>query len=377
MRVRPILLNFVCFLILAAPPALAQQGMIIGTAVDETKAALPGVAITATDQDTGRVMSAVTDDRGEYRIVNVLPGKYTIQAELAGFTTISLKDIEILVGQNARIPLSLKLATVNETLTVLAESPLVDTASSQVSGNVDRRQMEELPLQGRNWMELSKMIKGITANDVGNTPGVSRDDDFQLNLDGQQITQKIAGSGFGQPKFSRESIAEFQIVTNMFDITQGRSAGIQVQADLALGNQQDVGQRSTATSATTSSTPRMPSPIACCRTRTSRWAAPSAARSARTARTTSCRTNTSANRPRSSRHRRLCPARASRFPIRTASRASSRASITNWRRTTASRCAVRDGTGKIPSCLPPAATRRMPRSRPRTRPTSAGSGRKY
>ena len=136
----------------------------------------------------------------------------------------------MLVGQNARIPLSLRLATVNETLTVIAESPLVDTASSQVSGNVDRRQMEELPLQGRNWMELSKLVKGITANDVGNTPGVSRDDDFQLNLDGQQITQKIAGSGFGQPKFSRESIAEFQIVTNMFDITQGRSAGIQVQA---------------------------------------------------------------------------------------------------------------------------------------------------
>ena len=53
---------------------------------------------------------------------------------------------------------------------------------------------------------------------------------FQLNLDGQQITQKIAGSGFGQPKFSRESIAEFQIVTTMFDITQGRSAGIEVQA---------------------------------------------------------------------------------------------------------------------------------------------------
>src|SRR5260370_30280694 len=90
--------------------------------------------------------------------------------------------------------------------------------------------MEELPLQGRNWMELSKLVKGITANDVGNTPGVSRDDDFQLNLDGQQITQKIAGSGFGQPKFSRESIAEFQIVTTMFDITQGRSAGIEVQA---------------------------------------------------------------------------------------------------------------------------------------------------
>src|ERR1041385_5789187 len=141
-----------------------------------------------------------------------------------------MPKVELLVGQNASVPITMKLASVSEALTVTAESPLVDTSSSQVAGNVDRRQMEDLPLQGRNWMELSKLVKGITANDVGNTPGVSRDDDFQLNLDGQQITQKVAGSGFGQPKFSREAIAEFQIVTNMFDITQGRSAGIQVQA---------------------------------------------------------------------------------------------------------------------------------------------------
>ena len=57
-----------------------------------------------------------------------------------------------------------------------------------------------------------------------------RDAQFQLNLDGQEITQQVAGSGFGQPKFSREAIAEFQVVTNLFDITQGRSLGIQVQA---------------------------------------------------------------------------------------------------------------------------------------------------
>src|SRR3979411_946289 len=78
---------------------------------------------------------------------------------------------------------------------------------------------------------MSKMVKGITANDVNNNrPGVDTDDMFQLNLDGQQVTQKTAGSGFGQPKFSRESIAEFQIVTSMFDITQGRSAGMEIQA---------------------------------------------------------------------------------------------------------------------------------------------------
>jgi hypothetical protein len=217
-------------LLCAAASARAQNVSVVGTVTDETKSVLPGVAVTAVDLDNGRQFSAVSDVKGEYRLLNVPAGNYKLQAELSGFATVVLSRVELLVGQNATIPFSMKIAQVSETLTVLGESPLVDTSSSQVAGNVDRRQMEELPLQGRNWMELSKLVKGITANDVGNTPGVSRDDDFQLNLDGQQITQKVAGSGFGQPKFSREAIAEFQIVTNMFDITQGRSSGIQVQA---------------------------------------------------------------------------------------------------------------------------------------------------
>jgi hypothetical protein len=220
----------VAVLSLVASLAHAQQASIIGTVTDDTKAVLPGVAVTATDQAAGRQMTAVTNDRGEYRLLNVPAGKYTVQAELSGFTTVILRDVELLVGQNATMPVTMKVAQVSETLTVVGETPLVDTSSSQVAGNVNRQQMEEMPLMGRNWMELAKLVKGITANDVGNTPGVSRDDDFQLNLDGQQITQKVAGSGFGQPKFSRESIAEFQVVTNMFDITQGRSTGIEVQA---------------------------------------------------------------------------------------------------------------------------------------------------
>src|SRR5439155_3768598 len=122
-------------------------------------------------------------------------------------------------------------AQVSETVTVTGEAALVDIASSQIAGNVDRRQMEQLPLQGRNWMELSKLVKGVTANDIGNSIGTGALDDlWQLNLDGQQITQKVAGSGFSQPRFSREAIAEFQIVANMFDITQGRSAGMEIQA---------------------------------------------------------------------------------------------------------------------------------------------------
>ncbi len=216
---------------LVGSAAYAQQASIVGTAMDESKAVLPGVNVTATDQATGRQIVGVTNEKGEYRLQNIPPGKYAVQAELSGFATVMFKDVELLVGQNATIPFTLKLASVTETLTVIGETPLVDTTSSQVAGNVDRRQMEQLPLQGRNWMELSKLVKGVTANDVGNSIGTGAMDDlWQLNLDGQQITQKVAGSGFGQPKFSRESIAEFQIVTNMFDITQGRSAGMEIQA---------------------------------------------------------------------------------------------------------------------------------------------------
>src|SRR2546425_1095337 len=83
-----------------------------------------------------------------------------------------------------------------ETVTVTQQVPIVNTTSAQVTGNIDRRQMAELPLQGRNWQELALMVKGITANNITNTPGVA-DDQYQLNLDGQQITQRVASSGFG------------------------------------------------------------------------------------------------------------------------------------------------------------------------------------
>src|SRR5712692_6734767 len=212
-------------LLVLASTASAQEVLVIGAVTDESKAVIPGVTVTAVDLDTGRQFTGVSNDKGEYRLSNMQPGAYRFQADLSGFATVVIARVELLVGQHATIPFTMKLARLTETVTVTGESPLIDTHSSQVAGNVDRRQMEDLPLQGRNWLELAMIVKGITANDVNDRPGV-RDGQFQLNLDGQQITQQVAGSGFGQPKFSREAIAEFQIVTNLFDITQGRSIGI-------------------------------------------------------------------------------------------------------------------------------------------------------
>ena len=223
-------LMIVCALLLPVPTFAQQFATVQGTVVDESKGAMPGATVTATAISTGRQVVAVTDESGRYRFDSMPPGDYRLRIELPAFATAELPSIELLVGANATVPaVIMKLAGVQETITVSGQTPLVDVSSSQVSGNIDRRQMAELPLQGRNWQELSLMVKGVTANNVTNTPGAP-DDQFQLNLDGQQITQRVAGSGFGQPKVSREAIAVFQIVTTMFDITQGRSTGMQVQA---------------------------------------------------------------------------------------------------------------------------------------------------
>jgi hypothetical protein len=229
MGVRIVGYCLVALLWLGSGIAAAQDASILGAVTDETRATLPGVTITATSLANGRVFTAVSDERGEYRLRGIPAGRYKLQAELTGFSTVVVADVELLVGQNRTVPFNMAVASLNETVTVTGESPLVDISSTQVGGNVDRRQMEELPLQGRNWMELAMQVRGVIANAVDNTPGV-RDRQFQLNLDGQEITQQVAGGGFGQPRFSREAIAEFQVVTNLFDITQGRSLGMQVQA---------------------------------------------------------------------------------------------------------------------------------------------------
>jgi hypothetical protein len=220
-----------CALLLPATLAAAQQNATLqGSVVDESDAVVPGITVVAIDNGTGVETEAVADVEGRYRFSNLAPGRYLLRLALSGFATVEIKDVDLLVGQNVTVPrVVMKVAALGEALTVRAESPLVDTTSARVAGNIDRRQMAELPLQGRNWQELSLMVKGVTANNITNTPGAN-DGQFQLNLDGQQITQRVAGSGFGQPKVSREAIAEFQIVTNMFDITQGRSTGMQVQA---------------------------------------------------------------------------------------------------------------------------------------------------
>src|ERR671924_2188292 len=111
----------------AAAPAFAQvqSGTIAGVVQDQQGAVLPGVTVTLTSAD--RTATFTTDAEGRYRFLNLPPGLYKITLDLAGFSKFIREDIAVSVGTNVELPITLKVATVQETVTVTGESPVIDT----------------------------------------------------------------------------------------------------------------------------------------------------------------------------------------------------------------------------------------------------------
>jgi hypothetical protein len=221
--------------------AAAQETALTGTATDATDAVLPGVTVTATHVDSGNTFVAVTDASGVYRIGAMRPGVYTVTSELPGFNTVKQEKLEILLGQRGVLNIRMALSNVETVVTVTSEAPLVDVTRTAMGGNIDPRQMQELPVNGRNWMDLSLLAPGAKRNAVEESPVGGDSRNFQLNIDGQQVTNMVSSAGFGQPRFSRDAIAEFELVTNRFDATQGRSMSSQVNAITKSGTNKYAG----------------------------------------------------------------------------------------------------------------------------------------
>src|SRR5688572_5731913 len=130
--------------LLALPAAaVAQEATLTGTITDATGCVLPGVTVTAVLEATGHRFVAVSDERGIYRMP-VRVGLYQLTAELQGFTTVSRSGVQLLVGQTATIDLQMAVSTVQETVTVSAEAPLLNVASSSLGGNINPQQVQEL-----------------------------------------------------------------------------------------------------------------------------------------------------------------------------------------------------------------------------------------
>ena len=224
---------FLLAALLALPyAAYAQEAVLTGTISDSTGGVLPGVTVTAVHGATGNRFEAVTDERGAYRI-SARVGEYQITAALQGFATVTRPGLQVLVGQTAVVNMQMAPSTVQETVTVTAETPLLNVSTSSLGGNIDPRQVQELPVQGRNWMSLAMLAPGSRmTSPAATTPLPDRNTgeqrEFQFSIDGQAVASEL---GYGaQPRYSQDSIAEFQFISNRFDATQGRSSGVQVRA---------------------------------------------------------------------------------------------------------------------------------------------------
>ena len=139
--------------------AYAQEATLTGTVTDSTGGVLPGVTVTALLEATGNTFVAVTDDRGIYRIPARV-GSYQINAELQGFATVERDGHPAARGADLHVNLQMSPSTLQETVTVTGEAPLLSVATSSLGGNIDPQQVQEMPSEGRNWMALLLLAPG-------------------------------------------------------------------------------------------------------------------------------------------------------------------------------------------------------------------------
>jgi hypothetical protein len=140
----------------------SASGGITGQVLDATRAALPGATVTVVNAGTNAQRTATTDAEGRFTIPNLPSATYIIRVELSGFTNIEVKDFVIRNGDIAKPTLTMQLANVAENVTVAGQSPLLQVANASVSQTISQKQIEDLPVSGRNLLAFASLSAGVT-----------------------------------------------------------------------------------------------------------------------------------------------------------------------------------------------------------------------
>jgi hypothetical protein len=241
--------TFAILLLALAAPALAQidTASIVGTITDQSGAVLPGVAVTATQSATQVAATAVTNDRGQYLFPNLKVGRYSVAAELSGFRRAVQPEVNLRVQDRAEVNFQLSVGELSEEVTVVAESPLLQTQSADIGNVVDERQMRDLPLLGRRYSELAYLTPGVVVAPVGIT---SRGEDTFFNANGNYATwNNYTLDGADNNSFSTnlqersaqvvqppvDALQEFKVQTRTYSAEFGKAAGAVINASIKQG----------------------------------------------------------------------------------------------------------------------------------------------
>lgn len=222
------------------PSASAQvtTATLVGVVSDPTDAALPGATVIIKDVETDAQRVIVTDSAGRYQAAGLTSGVYDVTVELSGFQSIRRTGLRLSLGQTLTLNLRLPLKQQTEVVTVSGEAPLIDTTRSSLTALVDETQIRELPLNGRDFSQLTLLQPGVIASPT-TARQVDRGMGTQVSIAGarpNQISYQLDGTdvnfqGNGSPGSAAggllgvETVREFQVLVNNYSAEYGRSTG--------------------------------------------------------------------------------------------------------------------------------------------------------
>ncbi len=220
----------------SALKAQTSTGRIVGTVKDATGSVIPGVQVVASRIGTGFQFAANTNDVGEYVIPLLQPGQYRVAASHSGFKTYTQTSVTVRVNEDSGVNISLEVGAVAERIEVTAEASLVQTHTSTLGQVVQSRQIVELPLNGRNFLQLALLQPGVSeTHPAGWGGGAYTEGLGNFTVNGARVNENnfmidgiAAGDLEGNLLAYRpnvDSIEEFKIQTNTFSAEFGRNPG--------------------------------------------------------------------------------------------------------------------------------------------------------
>jgi hypothetical protein len=249
-------LGVLCFvaLLLFAAPTYGQEewGAITGTITDASAAPVPGATVIVTGHNTTLSRTVDTNTVGLYTVSPLRPGSYDISVSKPGFKTIRQSEIALSIQSTIRLDFVLQIGEVRETIEVTAAAPMVESQTSSVGTLFNERAVGNLPLNGRNFVQLALLTPGTTEGQSGNVNGGARADNrrasgslaaagMQFNwnnytLDGINNTEGNQNNVVVLPNI--EAIQEFKVLTGIYPAEYGRNSGAQVVVITKAGTNQ-------------------------------------------------------------------------------------------------------------------------------------------
>ena len=236
-------------------PAQVSTGELIGAVSDSTGAVVGNAKISATNPATGVTRETTSSDNGEYIVTLLPPGTYTVSAEASGFRKTVQNEVTLQINQRLRLDIQLQVGQVSETVEVTAAPPLLESQSSSVGSVISQQFVSELPLNGRNFVQLAILTPGVNGAgySVGGTiqsgsrpddrrPGTeifsngNREGSNNFLYDGVDNNERLIQLIVLRPAI--EAIREFKVQTNMYSADVGRNSGAVVDVVTKSGTNQ-------------------------------------------------------------------------------------------------------------------------------------------